>query len=127
MPVFTAHDARTNTGNRQEFYTAQESRVGSIGSTIDNGSNHPSINVNFNSYIGESSVESIDLKQLTTVAAAPVMTNVVLLANAPFAQPWLSQRKCVRWRQRLRGWASSLSIPKAPSHVESRLMKLRLD
>lgn len=36
--------------------------MGSMGSTIDNGSNHPSINVNFNSYIGESSVESIDLK-----------------------------------------------------------------
>ena len=64
--------------------------------------------------------------QLTTVAAAPVMTNVVLLANAPFVQPWLSQQECVRWRRRLRGWASSLSIQKAPSHVESRLMKLRL-
>ena len=84
VPVYTAHDVHT--GNQQDFHTANESRVGSIGSTINNGSNHSTINVNFNFYIGESSVESIPLKTTppATVATAPVMTNLVLLANAPF-------------------------------------------
>ena len=67
VPVYTAHDVHT--GNQQDFHTANESRVGSIGSTINNGSNHSTINVNFNFYIGESSVESIPLK--TTPPAPP--------------------------------------------------------
>jgi len=75
VPVFTAHDVHAHTGNRQEFYTAQESRVGSIGSTINNGSNHSAINVNFNFYIGESSVESIDLKPPTTAPPKPPADN----------------------------------------------------